>query len=322
MSDTPQGPTRPTRAASRPAGLTRVAALLVLIPTLPMLLASLAALILFYVAPTRFGRVLDRLPGEEIIRSVLAFAPATLLAIVVLAVLYALERPGPPTVVPAAPARAPRRLMAPPLLAISLPLLLAASAAWVARWIAPGRFDLLLEPLPGTTVLQGLVSWAPPLLLAVNLAVVVRMLLSPAGEPARVPPSWPSVVQRLVRLGAALILLPSAPLLLLSLGALLYSFGSPERLAGLVDKLSQPTLIRLGLTFVPLTLLALVLMAALALLAAPARRVAVEALVPAPAPAPGSARQTLAVVVLVGGLMLTVVAGAGLIASLIWLLAR
>lgn len=320
MSDTPQGPTRPTRAASRPAGLTRVAALLVLIPTLPMLLASLAALILFYVAPTRFGRVLDRLPGEEIIRSVLAFAPATLLAIVVLAVLYALERPGPPAVVHAAPARAPRRLIAPPLLAVSLPLLLAASAAWVARWIAPGRYDLLLETLPGTAALQGLVSWAPPLLLAVNLAVVVRMLLTPAGEQGRVPPSWPSVVQRLVRLGAALILLPSAPLLLLSLGALLYSFGSPERLAGLVDKLSQPTLIRLGLAFVPLTLLALVLMAALALLAAPSRRAAFEA--PAPAPPPGSARQTLAVVVLVGGLMLTVVAGAGLIASLIWLLAR
>lgn len=316
MDDTPQGP---TRAAPQRAGLTRVAALLVLIPTLPMLLASLAALILFYVAPTRFGRVLDRLPGEEIIRSVLAFAPATLLAIVVLATLYALERPGVAAPPPAAAPRPRRALMAPPLLAVSLPLLLAASAAWVARWIAPGRFSQVLDPLPATTLLQALISLAPPLLLAVNLAIVVRMLLGPAGEPDRVRPSWPAVVQRLVRLGAALILLPSAPLLLLSLGAMLYSFGSPQRLAGLVEKLSQPTLIRLGLAFVPLALLALVLMAALALLAAPARR-AVE--VSEPQPAPERARQTLAVVVLAGGLMITVFIGAGLIASLIWLLAR
>ena len=50
-----------------------------------MLLASVAALALFYLAPTRFGNLIDRLPGETFIRTALVFAPATLFAIVVLA---------------------------------------------------------------------------------------------------------------------------------------------------------------------------------------------------------------------------------------------
>ena len=71
----------------------RVLAALVLFPTVPMLMLSVSALALFYLAPSRFGALLSRLPGESIIRSALVFAPATLFAIVILALLYVLEKP-------------------------------------------------------------------------------------------------------------------------------------------------------------------------------------------------------------------------------------
>jgi hypothetical protein len=88
----------PERArAGRPSGgsTTRWVAGLLLVPSVPLLLLSVAALALFYVAPERFGELLERLPGDQYLRSALAFAPAVLLAFVVLAILYALERPAP-----------------------------------------------------------------------------------------------------------------------------------------------------------------------------------------------------------------------------------
>ena len=83
--------------ASRPrsGSTTRWVAGLLLVPSVPLLLLSVAALGLFYVAPERFGELLERLPGDQYLRSALAFAPAVLLAFVVLAILYALERPAP-----------------------------------------------------------------------------------------------------------------------------------------------------------------------------------------------------------------------------------
>jgi hypothetical protein len=83
--------------AGRPRGgsTTRWVAGLLLLPSVPLLLLSVAALGLFYVAPERFGELLERLPGDQYLRSALAFAPAVLLAFVVLAILYALERPAP-----------------------------------------------------------------------------------------------------------------------------------------------------------------------------------------------------------------------------------
>ncbi len=71
----------------------RVVATLVLVPAVPMLLLSIASLGLFYLAPVRFGQLISRLPGESLIRTALVFAPATLFAIVVLATLYAVEKP-------------------------------------------------------------------------------------------------------------------------------------------------------------------------------------------------------------------------------------
>ena len=66
---------------------------MVLIAAIPMLLLSSLALIVFYAAPERFDSILARLPGETAIRTILIFAPVTLLAIIVLALLYAFEKP-------------------------------------------------------------------------------------------------------------------------------------------------------------------------------------------------------------------------------------
>ena len=88
-------------------GPTRLVATLVLIPTVPMLLASIAALALFYIAPVRFGNLINRLPGETFIRTALFFAPATLFAVVVLAALYALEKPIEPVPHEGIPGRRP-----------------------------------------------------------------------------------------------------------------------------------------------------------------------------------------------------------------------
>ena len=93
MSD--PSPERTRASRPRRGSTTRWVAGLLLVPSVPLLLLSVAALGLFYVAPQRFGELLERLPGDQYLRSALAFAPAVLLAFVVLAILYALERPEP-----------------------------------------------------------------------------------------------------------------------------------------------------------------------------------------------------------------------------------
>jgi hypothetical protein len=65
----------------------------VLIPAVPLLLISVAALAVFYTMPTRFNAWLSRLPGDDLLRTALIFAPATLVAIIVMAVLYANDAP-------------------------------------------------------------------------------------------------------------------------------------------------------------------------------------------------------------------------------------
>ena len=75
------------------ASFTRITATAVLVIAIPSLLLSSSALAVFYLAPDRFESILARLPGEAAIRTVLIFAPVTLLAIIVLALLYAFEKP-------------------------------------------------------------------------------------------------------------------------------------------------------------------------------------------------------------------------------------
>src|SRR4030067_1719518 len=61
---------------------------LVLVPAVPLLLASVLALAAFYAAPQRFGAWLSKLPGDTYLRTAMIFAPASLVAGVVLATVY------------------------------------------------------------------------------------------------------------------------------------------------------------------------------------------------------------------------------------------
>jgi hypothetical protein len=77
-----------------PPRLARLTAGLVLLPAVPMLLLSLVGLGLFYAQPEWAGRILTHLGVQTFVRIGLIFAPATLIALVILAVLY-LRQPGP-----------------------------------------------------------------------------------------------------------------------------------------------------------------------------------------------------------------------------------
>jgi len=57
---------------------------------LPALLASSAALIGYVLRPERVSSILERLPFDSLVRLILLFAPPTLFAVVVLAVLFLL----------------------------------------------------------------------------------------------------------------------------------------------------------------------------------------------------------------------------------------
>jgi hypothetical protein len=328
MTDSSIDPTQPSPAPTpRPSRTdaaspyTRWAATLILVPGVPLLLASIAALALFYAAPARFSNLLARLPGQDLLRTILFFAPATLFAIVVLAALYALERPSQ---APAAIAPARRPPVSLGILAIAVPLLLVAATAWVARFLAPGRFGSLLDPLPGTVYLQRVVTLAPPALFILTLAALAHALLTrPRAAPAPEPPHDGEPASRLARAGATLILLPSIPLLAVSLATLaLYAF-SPVRLDALLTRLSQPTVVRLALILAPAMSLAIVLLAGLYLFHAPRRPMANAAPTPPPAGRPPSeARQIIATGILTAGLALTALIGLGLIGALVWLLLR
>src|SRR4030042_1866026 len=153
----PRSSSDPTQASGRARSASRAVALIVLVPAIPTLLLSVLALAAFYLAPERFTALLERLPGTEFLRVALIFSPATLFGVVLLAALYALEPAGPrPAEEPSVPrAGMPLpRLLASAALAVSLPLLLLSAAGWVLSFVAPGRFALLVAPLPGTALLK------------------------------------------------------------------------------------------------------------------------------------------------------------------------
>jgi hypothetical protein len=160
---------------NRSGSASRLIAILVLIPTTPAWLLSMVALALFYLAPGRFGALLNRLPGDDIIRSALAFAPATLLAIVILASLYALDRPQISE--PKAPGtRVSLQGMAQSMLLLLAPLTVISLSGLAISFIAPDRFWSRLEVLPGQRYLDVAVSWSPPFLLLVMLIALTLSL--------------------------------------------------------------------------------------------------------------------------------------------------
>ncbi len=233
-------------------------ALFVLVPAVPMMLLSVLALAAFYLKPDRFTALLERLPGTEFLRVALIFAPATLFGVVLLAALYALE-PMAPRRVEQIPVRragmSVGRMLASVTVAISLPLLLLSAGGWVLSFVAPGRFAMLTEPLPGTDLLKSVLPYLPFLFLIVSVGAVLVL----AGGAGRRPLDAPGVTRWSVRL----ILMAALPLLALTLGGLFLFYAQPEWGERLVDKLGVTAFVKLVLVFGPAVLIALVVLASL-----------------------------------------------------------
>jgi hypothetical protein len=299
-------------------------AVLFLIPSVPMLIGSVAALAMFYVAPVRFGGLIARLPADDFIRTVLFFAPATLFALVVLAFLYARE-PAPVGAerARAGPARAaesnPAQSLARWSLGLLIPAFLLTLLVLLFSLVAPGRFTNLVEPLPGDRFLRPLVPIAPLVLLGLGL---VTMRLAFARAPRPVSDGEPAGPARTTRTAVGLILVSSVSMLGLSLAALGVSYVRPDRFQQLMSRLEPETFLRLALLFAPATLTAVVILALLYLTGRAAVGPAATRMPTGPGLATAGARSTLAVSVLVGGLLLSTIVALGLLAVLLVLLVR
>ncbi|MGH2628300.1 MAG: hypothetical protein ACRDHY_16800 [Anaerolineales bacterium] len=306
------------KLASGPNRRTRMLAVIALIPTVPLFLASVAALGIFYLAPERFDRFLSRLPGDEILRGALFFAPATLFAVGVLAALYALEAPRLPPV--AAPAR-PGLPFAPTWLPIAsgTGLLFIAFSTLVLTWVAPGRTTRLLETLPGALLTVRRLQYGSLALGILALGLIGYMIwrrgsamragrATPAADDGRDLTTW-------ARAAARLVLLPAVPLFLLSLAGLALSFADPERFAGWMERIALSDWIRLVLIFAP-TSLAAILFLALMVLLAQGRPPAGEAA------KVDETRSEVGVWVLVGGLSLSAGVAMGLLGAVALLFVR
>jgi hypothetical protein len=325
MSEQPLAPRAESarRMADR-TRLTRITAAAVLVPAVPLLLLSILALAAFYASPARFDRILTQLPGEELIRSLLVFAPATLLGIVILAVLYALERPAVAAPTKPVPARGPTagrqlRGLAAGLLLPSGLLLLVSIALRIFDFVAPERWAALLAPLPGDRLLIPVIRLSPWILLGVT--VILALLAWRRTGPEEVI-QGAGAERKVARLGATATLFAAVPLLGLALTALGLFAASPARFDALIARLTQATFIRLGLVFTPAALLSLVLLATLVLFFSRFARSGGEAAQPAPSQVPSVSRQTLAVWVLTAGLALSAMIGLGLGGVAVYLVLR
>ena len=300
-------------SGSENTGPTRLVATLVLIPTVPMLLASIAALALFYIAPIRFGNLIDRLPGETFIRTALFFAPATLFAVVVLATLYALEKPvdtEPREGIPGRFSGMHARWVALVALVPVVPALLASTALLALSFVSPGRFDRLIEPIPGDRFIRPMVVPVPILLFGIALVATYFALPRKHG---------------LARLAVSAALITAVPMLLFYLAALGLSLFSPARFESLITRLPFESFVRLALVFAPVLLLAVVFLAVLYLRDRP-EPVFTSIDIPRAAPRPTvditGLRSLLGMWVLVGGLIMTTVVGLGLMGVTIYLVLR
>ena len=332
MTD-PRSPPKPDIADGNRHGAwpyTRLVATLILIPSVPMLLLSVAALALFYVAPIRFGNLIDRLPGEAFIRSALVFAPATLFAVVVLAVLYALDRPAVDVAITKPRLRLDKtaaveveqrtlaytRLAARFALAPAVLALLVSTTVWALSFVSPNRFDRLIAPLPGDRYLRPMIPLAPIFFFA---AVLLATYISFYDSSRHLGVNRAS---RPVNLAVSLVLVAAVPILLVSLAALGLFYLSPARFESVIARIPYEAFVRLALTFAPAILFAVVLLAYLYL----GKRGVDDATQPTVAKQVRRKsinlhrwRSLLARWVLVGGLILTAVVVLGLLVVVIYL---
>ncbi len=309
---------------------TRVVATLVLIPSVLLLLLSVAALALFYISPNRFGDLISRLPGEAFVRMALVFAPATLFAVVVLALLYAFDRPAlkvartepdhgaDPIVIKEGGVQTYVRWFARLSLAPAVLALLASTGFWALSFISPLRFDRLLTPLPGDRYLRPLVPWAP---IGFFVIVLLGIYLAFDGR------SFTRGVARSshpVSLAVAMVLVSAAPILSFTVAALGLYYLSPTRFEQVLARLPNEEFTRLVLTFAPAALFALVLLAILYM--QKQRNVSTQPMKVNTTRQAGirfqELRSTIAVWVLVGGLILTAAVGLGLLCVVIYIIIR
>jgi hypothetical protein len=242
----------------------------VLVPAVPMLLLSIASLGLFYLAPGRFGAIISRLPGESIIRTALVFAPATLFAIVVLAILYAVEQPVDaqahprlrPEPIGDLLKRTGQWLVGPAALSLIFSL-----GLWALSFVSPGRYDRLLAPLPGDSYWKPFVPMVPWLLFPLTL--LLAYLAFSAGATGAAPSMKSGVRMRrrsLLDTAVSTLLAFALPSLLASSVALIAYRLRPERIGDILERIPFDSLVRLILLFAPPTLLSVVILAVLFLL--------------------------------------------------------
>ncbi|MBN1267372.1 MAG: hypothetical protein JXA25_17910 [Anaerolineales bacterium] len=265
--DSPETGTGDVQVGKR-ASLSRLAAFLVLVPAVPGLLGSIAAMVLFYVSPGRFNRLLARLPGETILRSLLFFAPSALFAVVLLAVLYAREGGRPDrTDKPASENPLLVQFAARAGLVLGVPALLAATAGLLLSFVSPVRFEAFIEPLPGTRYIEKLLPFAPLglLFVVVPALLVVTNLITFRRKTGKRRMAGDAVV-KFSRSLVLVILVPSILLLGMAVAALALSYISPPHFDKLLLRLTSEGVIRLGLMFGFSALLALVLISSLFLL--------------------------------------------------------
>jgi hypothetical protein len=222
--------------ADRPrASTTRWVAGLLLVPSVPLLLLSVAALGLFYVAPQRFGELLARLPGDQYLRSALAFAPAALLAFVILAVLYALERPEPEAEAGTLPAGGEPAAAEP------------AGAATPTAAIEFTRPAAPALPHPAATWKQAAQASAPTVLPKPSKGAAPAVAARP--RPA-------------FRISTLLVLL-ATPAFLLSAVAALLAFIAPDRFWDVLSPLPGQRYLRLAVPLAPVALFGILVVAGL-----------------------------------------------------------
>ncbi len=278
----PSASRNPERHTDTDWPLSRVLAALVLVPSVPMLLASAAALLLFYMAPVRFGNLISRLPGESLIRTILVFAPATLLAVVVLAILYAVDQGEAQDVAVKArvqrstdrPGRmagyAPAAVRQTALTLSVIPLgvaLLFSLAVWSLSFVSPGRFDRFIEPFPGERYLRALVPIAPWILFALVLGVIAVITVQRERNRSRGSRRWMQDLLRgaseWTRWVVSAMLAFAIPALGASALALALAWLRPARVSLWIERLPFDSLVRIGLLFAPPMLFTVVVLAGL-----------------------------------------------------------
>jgi hypothetical protein len=273
--------TGPNRSGTLSQGWSssKLVATVVLVPAVPMLLLSIASLGLFYLAPVRFGAIISRLPGESIIRTALVFAPATLFAIVVLAILYAVEQPIEARLrTRSLPERMPigdllkrtgQWLLGPASLAS-----ISSLGLWALSFVSPGRYDRLLAPLPGDSYWKPLVPLVPWLLFPITLVLAyLAFSAGSTGEMASMKDGARTRRRSLLDTAVSTLLVFALPSLLASSVAFIAYRLRPERVGELLERLPFDSLVRLILLIAPPTLFSLVILAVLFLIGSRRERV-------------------------------------------------